>query len=145
MNPCIFLSVCNVGTHPFWLCGSYWIETHPQCSRTHTIINMHAHTYPHPHTHTHTRPTKCFFFTCCFLTILSVLRTTLGDLDVELWGKQVPKTCRNFIQLCLEQYYDNTIFHRVIKNFIAQGGDPLGTGEGNLICERRKRMNTNRT
>lgn len=59
-----------------------------------------------------------------------VVRTTLGDLDVELWAKQAPKACRNFIQLCLEGYYDNTVFHRVIKKFIAQGGDPTGTGQG---------------
>lgn len=37
---------------------------------------------------------------------------------------------RNFVQLCLEGYYDGTIFHRVIENFIAQGGDPMGTGSG---------------
>jgi hypothetical protein len=41
-----------------------------------------------------------------------------------------PKACRNFVQLCTEGYYDNTIFHRVIKDYIAQGGDPTGTGNG---------------
>lgn len=59
-----------------------------------------------------------------------LLKTTVGDIDVELWSKEAPKTCRNFIQLCLEGYYDNTIFHRVIKGFIAQGGDPNGDGTG---------------
>lgn len=59
-----------------------------------------------------------------------VLRTTLGDLDVELWPKEAPKAVRNFVQLCMEGYYDGTIFHRVIKDFMAQGGDPTGTGEG---------------
>eukprot|EP00026_Physarum_polycephalum_P007875 Phypoly_transcript_07945.p1 GENE.Phypoly_transcript_07945~~Phypoly_transcript_07945.p1 ORF type:complete len:483 (+),score=118.55 Phypoly_transcript_07945:83-1531(+) len=59
-----------------------------------------------------------------------LLKTTLGDVDIELWSKEAPKAARNFVQLCLEGYYDNTIFHRVIKNFIAQGGDPTGTGEG---------------
>lgn len=49
---------------------------------------------------------------------------------MELWAKETPKTCRNFIQLCLEGYYDNTIFHRVVKGFIAQGGDPKGDGTG---------------
>ncbi len=37
---------------------------------------------------------------------------------------------RNFVQLCLEGYYDGTIFHRIIKGFMIQGGDPSGTGEG---------------
>ncbi|KAF5280304.1 hypothetical protein FQR65_LT03113 [Abscondita terminalis] len=59
-----------------------------------------------------------------------VLNTTVGDIDIELWAKETPKTSRNFIQLCLEGYYDDTIFHRVVKGFIAQGGDPEGTGAG---------------
>ncbi|CAL1684793.1 unnamed protein product [Lasius platythorax] len=59
-----------------------------------------------------------------------MMKTTVGDIDLELWTKEAPKACRNFIQLCMEGYYNNTIFHRVIKGFIAQGGDPTGTGEG---------------
>uniref|UniRef100_A0A8C3ITM2 Spliceosome-associated protein CWC27 homolog n=1 Tax=Chrysemys picta bellii TaxID=8478 RepID=A0A8C3ITM2_CHRPI len=43
---------------------------------------------------------------------------------------EAPKACRNFIQLCMEGYYDNTIFHRVVPDFIVQGGDPTGTGSG---------------
>mmetsp|Transcript_6778 Transcript_6778/g.18192 ORF Transcript_6778/g.18192 Transcript_6778/m.18192 type:complete len:560 (-) Transcript_6778:204-1883(-) len=59
-----------------------------------------------------------------------VLHTSLGDLDIELWPKEAPKAVRNFVQLCLEGYYDNTIFHRVIRDYMAQGGDPTGTGTG---------------
>lgn len=59
-----------------------------------------------------------------------MMKTTVGDIDLELWTKEAPKACRNFIQLCMEGYYENTIFHRIIKGFIAQGGDPTGTGEG---------------
>lgn len=59
-----------------------------------------------------------------------ILKTTLGDIEIELWSKETPKACRNFVQLCMEGYYDNTIFHRIIKDFIAQGGDPTGTGQG---------------
>jgi peptidyl-prolyl cis-trans isomerase SDCCAG10 len=51
-------------------------------------------------------------------------------IDIELWPKEAPLACRNFIQLSLEGYYDNTIVHRVIKNFMVQMGDPTGTGEG---------------
>ncbi|XP_062984083.1 spliceosome-associated protein CWC27 homolog [Elgaria multicarinata webbii] len=59
-----------------------------------------------------------------------LLKTTGGDIDIELWSKEAPKACRNFIQLCMEDYYDNTIFHRVVPDFIVQGGDPTGTGSG---------------
>jgi len=59
-----------------------------------------------------------------------LLKTTAGDVDIELWPKEAPKACRNFVQLCLEGYYDNTIFHRIVKDFIVQGGDPTGTGFG---------------
>ncbi|XP_071500578.1 spliceosome-associated protein CWC27 homolog [Diadema antillarum] len=59
-----------------------------------------------------------------------LLKTTCGDIDIELWSKETPKACRNFVQLCMEGYYDGTIFHRIIKDFMAQCGDPTGTGEG---------------
>ncbi|KAJ6382661.1 hypothetical protein OIU77_031153 [Salix suchowensis] len=59
-----------------------------------------------------------------------ILKTTYGPLDIELWPKEAPKAVRNFVQLCLEGYYDNTIFHRIIKSFLVQGGDPTGTGTG---------------
>lgn len=59
-----------------------------------------------------------------------LLKTSVGDIDIELWSKETPKACRNFIQLCMEEYYNNTIFHRVVKGFIVQGGDPTGTGTG---------------
>ncbi|KRZ91760.1 60 kDa heat shock protein, mitochondrial [Trichinella sp. T8] len=58
------------------------------------------------------------------------LKTTVGDIDVELWSKECPLACRNFIQLAMEGYYDGTIFHRVERGFIVQGGDPTGTGFG---------------
>ena len=44
-----------------------------------------------------------------------LLITTCGEIDIELWSKEAPKACRNFIQLCLEGYYDGTIFHRIVK------------------------------
>ncbi|NXM25342.1 CWC27 protein, partial [Oxyruncus cristatus] len=59
-----------------------------------------------------------------------LLRTTAGEIDIELWSKEAPKACRNFIQLCMEEYYNNTVFHRVVPGFIVQGGDPTGTGSG---------------
>ena len=59
-----------------------------------------------------------------------VLKTSVGDLDVELWAKEAPRAARNFVQLCLEGYYDRTVFHRIVKDFMVQGGDPTGTGQG---------------
>ncbi|KAF2680134.1 cyclophilin-like protein [Lentithecium fluviatile CBS 122367] len=59
-----------------------------------------------------------------------VLHTTTGDLELELFAKQTPITSRNFLQLCLDGYYDNTVFHRLVKGFILQSGDPTGTGQG---------------
>ncbi|XP_017286681.1 spliceosome-associated protein CWC27 homolog isoform X2 [Kryptolebias marmoratus] len=59
-----------------------------------------------------------------------LLKTTAGDIDIELWSKEAPKACRNFVQLCMEGYYDGTVFHRVVRDFIIQGGDPSGTGLG---------------
>ncbi|KAI4192475.1 MAG: hypothetical protein LQ346_004297 [Caloplaca aetnensis] len=59
-----------------------------------------------------------------------VLETTSGDISLELFAKQTPLASRNFLQLCLDGYYNNTIFHRLVPEFVIQGGDPTGTGEG---------------
>lgn len=59
-----------------------------------------------------------------------VLKTSFGDVDIELWSREAPLACRNFVQLCLEGAYDGTAFHRVIPGFMVQGGDPEGTGRG---------------
>ncbi|XP_022666949.1 peptidyl-prolyl cis-trans isomerase-like 2 isoform X3 [Varroa destructor] len=58
------------------------------------------------------------------------LTTNHGNLNLELLCDIVPKTCENFIKLCEREYYDGSIFHRSIRNFILQGGDPTGTGRG---------------
>ncbi len=58
------------------------------------------------------------------------LHTSHGDIKCEIFCDEAPKTAKNFIALCAMGYYDNTIFHRNIKGFIIQGGDPTGTGRG---------------
>ncbi|KAI6242815.1 PPIase cyclophilin-type domain-containing protein [Aphelenchoides fujianensis] len=58
------------------------------------------------------------------------LETTLGDIDIELWSKECPLACRNFVQLCMEGYYNKCTFHTVIKDAIVQTGDPTNTGQG---------------
>ena len=58
------------------------------------------------------------------------LQTNYGSINLELYCNMVPKTCWNFITLCLRGYYDGTTFHRLIKGFMIQGGDPTGKGTG---------------
>ncbi|EGG02120.1 uncharacterized protein MELLADRAFT_38799 [Melampsora larici-populina 98AG31] len=59
-----------------------------------------------------------------------VLETTMGIIELELYWDHAPKTCKNFSELAKRGYYNGTIFHRVIADFMAQGGDPTGTGRG---------------
>lgn len=58
------------------------------------------------------------------------IHTSHGDIKIELYCDLAPKAAKNFLALCAKGYYDNTIFHRNIKGFIIQGGDPTGTGKG---------------
>uniref|UniRef100_A0A4W3ITD3 Peptidylprolyl isomerase (cyclophilin)-like 2 n=1 Tax=Callorhinchus milii TaxID=7868 RepID=A0A4W3ITD3_CALMI len=58
------------------------------------------------------------------------LHTSKGDVNLELHCEMTPKACENFIKLCKKEYYNGTIFHRSIRNFMIQGGDPTGTGTG---------------
>jgi cyclophilin family peptidyl-prolyl cis-trans isomerase len=58
------------------------------------------------------------------------IKTGKGDIVVQLHADKAPKTVNNFVFLAREGFYDNTTFHRVIKGFMAQGGDPTGTGRG---------------
>lgn len=59
-----------------------------------------------------------------------VLQTSMGEIEIELYWDHAPVTCKNFHTLAKKGFYDNTIFHRVVKNFLIQGGDPTGTGRG---------------
>ncbi len=60
----------------------------------------------------------------------ATLSTDKGDIVLDLFADKAPKTVNNFVFLAREGFYDGTIFHRVIKDFMAQGGDPTGTGTG---------------
>ena len=60
----------------------------------------------------------------------ATLRTTAGDIVLTLTADKTPETVNNFVFLAREKFYDNTIFHRTIKGFMIQGGDPEGTGRG---------------
>jgi peptidyl-prolyl cis-trans isomerase B (cyclophilin B) len=58
------------------------------------------------------------------------MNTTLGTIDLELFDEDAPKTVENFRKLAGDGFYDGIIFHRVIPDFMIQGGDPQGTGSG---------------
>ncbi len=60
----------------------------------------------------------------------AVFHTNKGDFTVELFAKEAPVTVNNFVFLARDHFYDGTTFHRVIPGFMAQGGDPTGTGMG---------------
>ena len=60
----------------------------------------------------------------------ATLDTSMGRIRMELWAKEAPKTVNNFVFLAREGFYDGTTFHRIIKDFMIQGGDPLGDGTG---------------
>jgi len=60
----------------------------------------------------------------------ATISTDKGDMVVELFADKTPKTVNNFVFLAREGFYDGTIFHRVIADFMVQGGDPTGTGRG---------------
>ena len=63
-------------------------------------------------------------------TYTATLKTEKGDIVVELTAKKTPVTVNNFVTLARKGFYDNTVFHRVIKGFMIQGGDPDGNGTG---------------
>ena len=58
------------------------------------------------------------------------IKTNRGDIELELYPEYAPKTVNNFVFLANQGFYDEVIFHRVISNFMIQGGDPTGTGTG---------------
>lgn len=63
-------------------------------------------------------------------TYVAEMETTKGTLTIQLYADEAPKTVNSFVFLALNHYYDGVVFHRVIPGFVAQGGDPTGTGMG---------------
>jgi peptidyl-prolyl cis-trans isomerase B (cyclophilin B) len=60
----------------------------------------------------------------------ATISTNKGDIELDLHAKEAPKTVNNFVFLARQGFYDGVTFHRVISNFMIQGGDPTGTGRG---------------
>ncbi|HLT42877.1 MAG TPA: peptidylprolyl isomerase [Sphingobacteriaceae bacterium] len=69
----------------------------------------------------------------------AIIKTEKGDMTVEFYDKDAPKTVENFLKLAKSGYYDGVTFHRVLPDFVIQGGDPTGTGAGgpgySIDCE----------
>jgi len=61
---------------------------------------------------------------------VAIIKTNMGTIEIELFADQTPKTVENFVGLAEKGYYNGIIFHRVIKDFMLQAGDPTGTGRG---------------
>lgn len=62
--------------------------------------------------------------------LVAHVKTNMGDFDIQLFADKAPKTVENFVGLISQNYYDSVSFHRVIDDFMIQGGDPTGTGSG---------------
>ncbi len=60
----------------------------------------------------------------------AIIQTEKGDITIEFFDNEAPNTVKNFLELAKSRFYDGVSFHRVIPNFVIQGGDPTGTGGG---------------
>lgn len=69
---------------------------------------------------------------------VAIIQTNMGTIELELFADKTPKTVENFVGLANKGYYNGVIFHRVIDNFMIQGGDPTGTGRGGQSLWGRK-------
>src|SRR3989344_4657842 len=61
---------------------------------------------------------------------VALVQTNYGNIKIQLYQNDAPKTTANFVKLATQKFYDGLTFHRVIKNFMIQGGDPTGNGTG---------------
>jgi peptidyl-prolyl cis-trans isomerase B (cyclophilin B) len=71
----------------------------------------------------------------------AVISTTLGDITIELWNDVAPNHAKNFLKLATDGFYDNLIFHRIIPDFVIQGGCPRGDGTGGPGYELKAEFN----
>jgi peptidyl-prolyl cis-trans isomerase B (cyclophilin B) len=74
----------------------------------------------------------------------ATLHTSEGAIELELYPNEAPKTVENFVKLARDGFYEGVIFHRVIPDFMIQGGDPTGTGTGGPGYEFEDELNEHR-
>ena len=67
-----------------------------------------------------------------------VLETTFGDIEIELFASECPLACRAFVRLCVDGYYEQNVFHRILKDFMVQTGDKSGSGHGSGVEKKFK-------
>jgi peptidyl-prolyl cis-trans isomerase-like 1 len=70
------------------------------------------------------------YFSMSDSIMVAIIKTNMGTIEIELFADQTPKTVENFVGLAEKGYYKGIVFHRVIKDFMLQAGDPTGTGRG---------------
>jgi cyclophilin family peptidyl-prolyl cis-trans isomerase len=78
------------------------------------------------------------------MTTIATLHTNHGAVEVELFDEDAPKTVENFVSLARKGFYEGVIFHRVIPDFMVQGGDPTGTGSGGPGYQFEDEFNRNK-
>lgn len=93
------------------------------------MTTQSATTTPTPGRKSYTNPPAMSIDTS--KTYVATLTTNKGVMKVALFAKEAPVTVNNFVFLATEKFYDDTVFHRIIKGFMIQGGDPMGNGMGN--------------
>jgi cyclophilin family peptidyl-prolyl cis-trans isomerase len=74
----------------------------------------------------------------------ATLHTSHGAIEVELFDEDAPRTVENFVSLARDGFYDGVVFHRVIPDFMVQGGDPTGTGRGGPGYQFEDEFNDNK-
>ncbi|MDX1977584.1 MAG: peptidylprolyl isomerase [Pseudanabaenaceae cyanobacterium bins.68] len=74
----------------------------------------------------------------------AIMETAKGTIHLELFDQDAPNTVQNFVELCQKGFYDGLNFHRVISNFMIQGGCPLGTGTGGPGYKINCEINSNK-
>ena len=122
------------------ICGIYifWQNNSNNIKPTNTSISMHNLPQSNPSSHNTINNSKTMTTYTTKPPILidtnksysAVFKTSEGEFTVELNVKDTPITTNNFVFLARQGFYNNTIFHRIMKNFMIQGGDPTGTGMG---------------
>lgn len=93
------------------------------------VLSFGMITFAYPHLISLNHIEEEIYFMDDSMTV-AVMKTNMGTIELELFADKTPKTVENFVGLVNKGYYKGVIFHRVIKDFMIQGGDPTGTGRG---------------
>ncbi len=126
IRPRIAGIILGVATLLLASCSASVAETLP--SEKTSLQTISPETIPAPKSMSYSAPPEMTIDTA--KSYVATIETTQGDLVLDLYAADVPITVNNFVFLSREGFYDGTTFHRVIADFMVQGGDPTGTGTG---------------